>query len=211
MEVREVNSEEERIRELQAQVLDNRCEVRWFWPSNIKFVYIHKSRAGEGISKENIIKQSLKLLTKPEYESSGCYREASPGVGEYTYRVFPAVKEGSDIYLIYQEDDENRIDVCTGRIVIRYNIIETKKLFSKKKSAKIVAYTDVPIDREVLFYVKSQGGYALDKGEGMAFPFSRDLHPGKNEFSGIDLEKDESISIVFKDDSLKKTYQLMYM
>ncbi|MHB8061425.1 MAG: hypothetical protein ACYDG2_02140 [Ruminiclostridium sp.] len=193
------DSPAERIRGVSSLVKDGQLILHWKWTDKITCVYIYKTNQNEEILLENITPQNAKLYTKDEYVNLQGYHEEIKAIDMFNYIICPCVFRDGEPSLVDQKDKENRITVTTGKTNIFYTITFKKRLFSKRKIVQMVIRTEVPVNKEVLCYVKKEGGYPLNKEDGKIYPFVEELSPGRNILSEIEINEKDNIKIFFTD------------
>lgn len=193
------NSPSERIRGVSSEVKDGQLILHWKWTDKIGCVYIYKTNQNEEILLENITPQNAKLYTKDEYVNLNGYHEEIKAIDMFNYIICPCIFRDGELALVDQEDKENRITITTGRTDIFYTITYKKRFFSKRKIVQMVIKTEVPVNKEVLCYVKKVGGYPLNKEDGKIYPFAEEFSPGRNILSEIEINENENIKIFFTD------------
>ncbi|WP_152392696.1 beta-mannanase [Paenibacillus guangzhouensis] len=186
------------IRDLQSSVNDNRCTLRWLWPSNVQSVYIHKIHASEQADL-TLDARALKLYTKDEFKANQGYHDRLDGVGRWVYTIYASTIESGEPRLIRQPDFGNRIEVSTGKANIYYSIRLKSGLFQKFKTAQIQVTCEVPLSKDVLCYVKKQGGYPTNKEDGTVYPFVESFPAGKTVLPVIEIGKNDFIRLFFTD------------
>lgn len=179
-------------------VEEDRCTLRWIWPSGIEAVYIGKSSAdlAQDSSKDMT---ELKLYTKAEYKANNGYHSRLEGFGRFVFTVYACQEGDGGKRLILQSDNENRIEMSAGKAKIHYVISSKSGLFSKYKTIQIQVTTEVPIAKEVLCYVKKQGGYPTNKEDGMLYPFVVPFVAGKNVLPAVEVGKQDFVRLFFTD------------
>ncbi|MFC7680943.1 beta-mannanase [Paenibacillus sp. GCM10028914] len=179
---------------------DNLCTLRWLWPSGIDAVYVGimpDEQEHEGA----LDTSNLKLYTRAEYKANNGYYSRVEGIGRYVFTVY-ACQEGNGSggpLLILQPNRENSIEISAGKAQIHYSVRYKTGLFQKYKSIQIQVTTEVPIDKEVLCYVKKQGSYPANKEDGILYPFVAPFAAGKNILPPIEVGKQDYIRLFFTD------------
>lgn len=172
--------------------------LRWLWPSGIDAVYIGilpAEHAHEGVRDT----RHIKLYTRAEYKANNGYHGRIEGIGRYVFTVY-ACQEGAGVpELILQPHQENSIEISAGKAKIHYTVRYKTGLFQKFKSIQIQVTTEVPIAKEVLCYVKKQGGYPANKEDGMLYPFVAPFAAGRNVLPAIEVGKQDFIRLFFTD------------
>ncbi|MGO4545574.1 beta-mannanase [Paenibacillus sp. 2TAB23] len=177
---------------------EDRCTLRWIWPSGIDAVYIEKMDDGQSADGFGN-KGEPKLYTRAEYKANNGYQTRIEGIGIVAFTVY-AYQEGDyGPLLIQQANRENRIEISAGRAKIHYSVMSKNGLFRKFKTVQIQVTAEVPIAKDVLCYVKKQGSYPANKEDGMAYPFVAPFDAGKNMLPAIEIGKEDYIRLFFTD------------
>ena len=197
------------IRELVHQVDEDRCILRWHWPDGIQAVYIHRAASDEALLEAPAI-HSLKLYTRDEYKANNGYHDRIQGVGGWVYTVFTCWVDQGESMLILQEDGQNRKLISAGKARIKYSIKQKQHLFQKYKTIQMRVTTEVPVAKDVLCYVKKQGGYPSNKSDGTVYPFVQHFDAGKTTLPAIEVGKNDYVRIFFTDGpKYGQMYELM--
>ncbi|MGZ9585584.1 beta-mannanase [Paenibacillus marinisediminis] len=183
---------------LNGSIDEDRCTLRWHWPAGVQSVYIRKMDADAGVE-EPESPTGLRLYTKDEYKANNGYHDRVTGIGRILYTVYACVMEDGEQLLIRQQDGSNRTAVSTGKAKIRYAVRMKGGLFKKYKTVHIQVTTEVPLSKEVLCYVKKQGGYPINRDDGTVYPFVVDFAPGQNVLPAIEIGKEEYVRLFFTD------------
>ncbi|MFD0618478.1 beta-mannanase [Paenibacillus sp. GCM10027629] len=186
------------IRDLQSSVNDNRCTLRWLWPSDVQAVYIHKVHASEQVD-DTPDARALKLYTKDEFKANHGFQDRLDGVGRWIYTIYASTTIDGETRLIRQPEYGNRIEVSTGKANIYYSIRLKTGFFQKFKTAQIQVTSEVPLAKDVLCYVKKQGGYPTHKEDGTVYPFVEPFPAGKTVLPVIEIGKNDFIRLFFTD------------
>lgn len=186
------------IREMTYSLDEDWICLRWRWPEGVQAVYIHKAPADEA---GDLVPPDvdLKLYTREEYKANGGYRERLDGIGRMLYTVYGCLIEDEELLLIHQRDDRNRLTVNAGRARIYYTVTQKSGLFRKYKSIQIQVKPETAISKDVLCYVKKQGGYPTSKEDGTVYHFLQDFAPGKNVLPVIEVGKDDYVRLFLTD------------
>lgn len=208
MNSRNALAPDECLSEIQHEFRDKTCVIKWKWPRNpeINFIYIYRLKNHETFDVKELIKKEGKLYTKDEYKEFNGYYERNQEVGQYTYILYPGYLENGQVVLVEQTEG-NTVTICTGKIKIGYKMKEKNKLFSNKKVVQIIIRPDVPIHKDILCYVKKEGGYPVNKQDGIIYPFQQDFKLGENVLPEIEVAKSEKIKVFFTDE---KKYGVLY-
>jgi hypothetical protein len=152
----------------------------------------------------------MKLYTREEYKASSGYRERLNVIERHAYRIYPCVKQDGKLVVVRQEDNDNKVQFSMGKAAILYSIQYRKSLFSKTQTVRIQITSEVLVSKEVLCFVKKEGGIPLHKDDGIVYPFVHDFEPGRNVMSEIQIHKNEFIKLFFTDGKKHgQIYELM--
>ncbi|WP_139993033.1 beta-mannanase [Paenibacillus paridis] len=177
---------------------EDRCTLRWTWPREIEAVYIGKAPAEHADSMAGDI-GNAKLYTRAEYKANNGYHSRIEGIGRYVFTVYACLEGSGGSQLVLQQDGNNRIEISAGKAKIYYSVTEKNGFFRKFKTVQIQVTTEVPIAKEVLCYVKKQGGYPSNKEDGMLYPFVAPFAAGRNVLPAIEVGKQDYIRLFFTD------------
>ncbi|WP_138752110.1 beta-mannanase [Paenibacillus sinopodophylli] len=177
---------------------EDHCTLRWNWPSGIDAVYIEKT-AVDHSEDASETKSGLKLYTRAEYKANNGYHSRIDGFGLVAFTVYACQESSDGPRLLEQPNQENRIEISAGRAKIHYSVVSRSGLFRKFKSVQIQVTAEVPIAKEVLCYVKKQGGYPASKDDGVLYPFVAPFTAGRNILPAIEIGKQEFIRLFFTD------------
>jgi len=183
---------------LTRMIEEDRCTLRWIWPVGIEAVYIGKTPAEQAENSSGIV-GNVKLYTKAEYKANNGYHSRIEGIGRYVFTVYACQEGSGGLQLILQQDRENSIEISAGKAKIYYSVSDKSGFFRKFKTIQIQVTTEVPIAKDVLCYVKKQGGYPSNKEDGMLYPFVAPFAPGKNILPAIEVGKQDFIRLFFTD------------
>lgn len=204
------------IHGLTGQAQNGLCTLRWLWPRDAEAVYIEKVTQMSAVGEEGYSQSdqpdsapaSLRLYTKEEYKANnGSYTERVDHFGRMTYTVYLTYEEQGETVLVRQPDGQNTIELSAGKAKIYYSIKQQGTWFGKRKTVRIEVHAEVPIPKEVLCYVKKEGGYATNKDDGIIYPFAAPFQAGRNELPAIEVGKNEYVRLFFTDG---RTYGQMY-
>jgi len=199
MEWKDEIADNQRVTEMKQRQQDNECILTWRWPEGIQFVYIYGFGADAEIPPEQRDIRSMKLFTRDEYKSNMGYRTRLDTIGRVAFRVYACERIDGRMAIFKQQDEDNVIRFSNGKARIRYSIKYGRALFRKRKPVRIVLVSEVYVSREALCYVKKEGSFPLNKEDGTAYPFIRDVHPGRNELPEIEINKNDQIKLFFTD------------
>lgn len=178
--------------------------IRWKWPKNTDIVYILKTNDLDDFSIDSINENNIKLYTKEEYREFNGYCEDIKEISQYKYCIFPAVEEDGEVLLVKQNNGKNEIVISTGKPKIFYQVREIKSfrtLFFKEKTLQIIVNSEADLKKDVLCYVKKQGGYPVNKDDGICFDFIDNIPMGRSIMPEIMVDKNEYIKVFIKDTS----------
>lgn len=186
------------IRDLRHRTEDHRCTLQWLWPDSVQAVYIHKAPS-HTLGQELPDFTSLKLYTKDEYKANHGYHDRFEGIGQWTYTIYISTTLEGEAVLLVPQDGSHRLIVSTGKANIYFKVRLKSGLFQKYKTAQIQVTSEVPLAKDVLCYVKKQGGYPTNKEDGTVYPFLESFQAGKNILPPIEIGKNDYIRIFFTD------------
>ncbi|MEK5480157.1 beta-mannanase [Paenibacillus sp. FSL R5-0407] len=186
------------IREMNYSLDEDWICLRWRWPEGVQAVYIHKCPA-DGSLDTLPAETDLKLYTREEYKANGGYRERLDGIGRVLYTVYGCLTADDELQLIHQQDGQNRLVMNAGRARIYYSVTQKNSLFRKYKSIQIQVMTETALGKDVLCYVKKQGGYPAGKEDGTVYHFLQDFAPGRNVLPVIEVGKGDYVRLFFTD------------
>lgn len=198
------------IRELTRRVSGDVCTLQWQWPSGTDWVYIGRralddERSGNVGSSDvfgsdgGFDTSGLKLYTREEYKAAAGYRDRLDGIGRFAYTVYAALPGSGEPVLVRQPDGANIIETPAGRAKIRYSVREKKALFRAYKTVRIEISCEVPLDENVLCYVKKSGGYPIGPQDGTVYPFTAPFPPGRTSLPEIEVGKNDFVRVFFTD------------
>lgn len=200
MRVIEATSSTPIIRDMTHSLDEDRVCLRWRWPEGVQAVYIHKGPVvSAGAAGRMPDEADLKLYTREEYKASGGYLDRLEEIGQVQYTVYAGLMEEDELELVFQQDGRNRLTVNAGRARIFYTISQKNSLFRKYKSIQIQVMAEAAVAKEVLCYVKKQGGYPANKEDGTVYHFLHDFVPGKNTLPVIEVGKNDYVRLFFTD------------
>ncbi len=185
------------IKDIKKTVRDSELHLSWFWPNEIDFVYIYKTLAEKQKPLSELQKADLRLYTREEYKANQGYIGRVDAIGQYAYRIFPCQKRDGKLIVFAQENDHNLMYVTGAKAKIYFSIDYKNRWFNSKKMVKMSIMTEIPLEKELLVYVKKRGSTPTSIEDGTQFPFIRDFASGENEQPEIEIDKDEYIRIFF--------------
>lgn len=192
-------TKESLIRNVTCHLQGDEYIINWHWSEEVPCVYVHKSRYEEPIHPDEINASELKLYTREEYKVHKGLREKAEGIGRYTYRIFPCRLENGRPIMLIPNGDAHIIHVSAGRAKIRYSFKRRGGLFGQRQSLQIRIFSEIPIAKDVLCYVKKEGSPPAHKDDGTQYVFIRDLEPGANLMPEIEVRKKDFIRLFFTD------------
>lgn len=190
--------ESRQIRGLAGKVNNNRCTLQWLWPAEVEAVYIHKTRA-DLPHDEPASLQGMKLYTKDEYKANNGYHDRLEDIGAVRYTIYVTELSAGETILYRQQEGSNQHTVRGAKAKIYYSIQYKSGLFKKHKTVQIQVMSEVPLAKDVLCYVKKQGGPPARLEDGTLYPFVEDFPPGRTVLPAIEIGKDEMIRLFFTD------------
>ncbi|MEH7250778.1 beta-mannanase [Neobacillus niacini] len=185
------------IKNLKSTIRDSVIHLTWFWPNEIDFVYIYKAPADRLGSMEDLDETHLKLYTREEYKANQGYLSKLDSIGKIGFQIFPCQKREGKLQPFIQENDENLIFITGEKAKIYYSISYKKKLFQNKKKVKMSIMTELPLDKELLCYVRKRGSVPISKEDGTYFPFIQDFPAGKTQLVEMEIAQNEFIRVFF--------------
>lgn len=195
------------IKDVTCQHQGGEYVLNWYWAQDVPCVYVHKSQFGTPFDLHEVDDRQFKLYTREEYKAHKGLREKTEGIGRYTYRIFPCRLEGGKPILLLPDSDAHVVHISTGKAKIYYSFKRGGSWFSKYESLSIRIFSEIPIPKDVLCYVKKEGSAPAHKDDGTRYSFIRDLEPGVNLMPEIEVRKKDVIRLFFTDG---KKYGEMY-
>ncbi|PLS04312.1 beta-mannanase [Neobacillus cucumis] len=193
-----ISSPIDEIKDIKITRTDTDVHVRWFWPSKIDFVYIHKTSTDKIKSNKEFNPHDLKLYTREEYKANQGYFLKLDTIGQMALRIFPGKKEGGQLTVFRQENEHNCAYISGSTAKVYFSITYKHKLFQTQKRVKMAITTELPLRKDELVYVKKSGGVPLSVEDGTIYPFIRDFVPGKTVLSEIEIDQHEFIQIFLR-------------
>lgn len=187
------------IKDVTCHPQGNEYVINWHWAEEVPCVYVHKSRFDVPFDLTRISEKQLKLYTREEYKAHKGLREKEEGIGRYTYRIFPCRLENGKPIMLIQNGEANIIHVSTGKAKIHYSFKRGRNWFGQHQSLQIRIFSEIPIPKDVLCYVKKEGSPPAHKDDGTQYAFIRDLEPGVNLMPEIEIKKKDFIRLFFTD------------
>lgn len=193
---------------LACSVDDGVCRLVWRWPNELQAVYIRRGSENAGNTgssgyAENAGQSAdtagLRLYTREEYKANNGYRDRLDGIGVIEYTVYACVAVDGAPALVRQQDGRNRIAVSAGKAKIHYSIRYKSGWLHKYKTVVIRVTTEVPLESDVLCYVKKEGAYPANKDDGTVYPFVRPFEPGRTTLPEIEVGKRDYVRLFFTD------------
>ena len=185
--------------------------LTWQWPKGLEYVYIYVYRRGQEQEMDELGESDMRLYSRNEYKNRAGYRERITFIGTQEYRVFPAVLgDDNRLTAIRQWTNDNCISVSGSRCRIEYAIKYMNQLFGKHRKASIKVFCEMPIPKDVLCYVKKEGGVPLSAQDGILYSFPRDFGAGETLLPEIYIKKNEMIRLFFTDGKIHgESYELI--
>ncbi|MED4228976.1 beta-mannanase [Neobacillus cucumis] len=190
-----MSSPHDEIRDVQMTSFDSVVHISWYWPGSIDFVYIYTSAVDKVKPIDQIQPAELKLYTRDEYKAAQGFIFKLEAIGQITLRIFPVKKVAGKLMVLRQENNENSVLINGLRAKIYFSITYKPKLFHARKKATISLRTEMPVDKELLVYVKKSGSMPLSIDDGTVYPFIRSFPAGKTVTPEIEIDKHEFIHI----------------
>jgi hypothetical protein len=101
--------------------------------------------------------------------------------------------------MLVPEGESHIVHVRTGKAKIFYSLKRGRNWFSPYQSLQIRIFSEIPIPKDVLCYVKKEGSIPANKDDGTQYAFIRDLQPGVNLMPEIEVRKKDVIRLFFTD------------
>lgn len=187
------------IKDVVCQLQGNEYVINWHWAEDVPCVYIHRSGYDEPFDVNQLSENQLRLYTREEYKAHKGLREKNEGIGRYTYRIFPCRLENGRPVMLLPQGEANIVHVRTGKAKIYYSFKRGRNWFSPYQSLQIRIFSEIPIPKDVLCYVKKEGSTPASKDDGTQYAFIRDLQPGVNLLPEIEVRKKDEIRLFFTD------------
>lgn len=187
------------IKDVVCQTQGNEYVINWHWAEEVPCVYVHKSGYEEPFDVSRLSEAELKLYTREEYKANKGLREKNEGIGRYTYRIFPCRLEQGRPVLLVPEGESHIVHVSTGKAKIYYSFKRGRSWFSPYQTLQIRLFSEIPIPKDVLCYVKKEGSPPAHKDDGTQYAFIRDLQAGENLLPEIEVRKKDVIRLFFTD------------
>lgn len=187
------------IKDVVCQLQGNEYVINWHWAEEVPCVYVYRSGYDEPFDVTRINETLLKLYTREEYKAHKGLREKNEGIGRYTYRIFPCRLENGRPIMLVPEGDAHIVNVRTGKAKIFYSFKRGRNWFRPYQSLQIRIFSEIPIPKDVLCYVKKEGSIPANKDDGTQYAFIRDLQPGINLMPEIEVRKKDEIRLFFTD------------
>ncbi|MBV7505684.1 beta-mannanase [Bacillus sp. sid0103] len=194
-----ISSPDHEIKNIRTTIRDSEVHLTWFWSKEIDFVYIYKSSSENMKPLHELSEQDLKLYTREEYKANQGYLGRIDAIGRTAYRILPCQKRDGKLIVFNQENDDNLIYISGSKARIYFSISYKNKLFQARKKVRISIMTELPLDKELLVYVKKNGGVPVSVDDGTVYPFVREFPSGKTVPPEIEIDKNEFIRIFFND------------
>ncbi|GED30179.1 hypothetical protein BCE02nite_13200 [Brevibacillus centrosporus] len=187
------------IKGVVCQLQGNEYVINWHWAEEVPCVYVHCSAYGEPFDVSQISDTELKLYTREEYKAHKGLRGKSEGIGRYTYRIFPCRLEQGKPVMLIPPGEAHIVHVRTGKAKILYSFKRGRSWFSAYQSLQIRIFSEIPVSKDVLCYVKKEGSAPTNKDDGTQYAFIRDIQPGENLLPEIEVRKKDVIRLFFTD------------
>ncbi|MDR1663596.1 MAG: hypothetical protein LBR83_01560 [Clostridiales bacterium] len=205
MRYMECDTPDNTIRRLKYADEGETIRLTFQWPVAIAQVYIFKVSGGFDIGEAS--PGDAKLFTLPEYKKLGGYMERKTP-GEFTYYIFPFIRDAGEDVAVVQLDGGNRITFMAGQYEIKISIKEKTSPFSGVKTHEISLFSENPIGADALCYVKKENGYPSRINDGVTYPFAEPLPPGETLTRKITTKKNEFIRLFVRDTEKAAQYSL---
>ncbi|QRG67597.1 beta-mannanase [Brevibacillus choshinensis] len=187
------------IKDVVCQLQGDEYVINWHWAEDVPCVYVHRSGYDEPFDVNQLGGGQLKLYTREEYKAHKGLREKNEGIGRYTYRIFPCRLENGKPVMLLPRGEAHIVHVRTGKAKIYYSFKRGRNWFSSYQSLQIRIFSEIPIPKEALCYVKKEGAIPANKDDGTQYAFIRDMQPGVNLLPEIEVRKKDEIRLFFTD------------
>jgi hypothetical protein len=200
-------SPEYEIRDITCTISKSEIHLTWYWPKEVDFVFLYKAESGRLRPAAELTAVDLKLYTREEYKANQGYIGRLDTFGKFAYQIFPCQKHDGKLRVFSQENENNLIYIAGNRAKVYFSITYKNKLFQKKKTVKMAIITELPLDKELLCYVRKRDSVPISLGDGTWFPYVRDFPAGETSLPEIEIDKNEYIRIFLSEG---KKYAEMY-
>ncbi|MFZ7943782.1 hypothetical protein [Neobacillus sp. 19] len=198
------------IRNIKKTIQDSEVHLSWHWPKEIDFVYIYQTSADEVKPISELRENDVKLYTRDEYKGNLGYVSKLDTIGRTACQIFPCQKREGGLIVFSQQNENNLVYINGLRAKIYFSIAYKQKLFQIRKKVRMTIDTELPIDKELLVYVKKSGGLPGSPEDGTVYPFVRGFSAGKTVLPEIEIEKNEFLAIFFNNGkNLAQKYELI--
>jgi len=188
------------IKDVVCQLQEGEYVINWHWAEGVPCVYVHRSGYDEPFDVNRIDDEAaFKLYTREEYKANKGLREKNEGIGRYTYRIFPCRLENGKPVMLVPAGEAHIVHVRTGKAKIYYSFKRGRSWFSPYQSLQIRIFSEIPVPKDVLCYVKKEGSPPTAKDDGTQYAFIRDLQAGVNLLPEIEIRKKDVIRLFFTD------------
>ncbi|MFL6559295.1 MAG: beta-mannanase [Bacillus sp. (in: firmicutes)] len=194
-----ISSPDHEIKDIKKTVRESEVHLTWFWSKEIDFVYIYKTSSDNMKTLSELTNHDLKLYTREEYKANQGYLGRIDGIGRTAYRILPCQKRDGNLVVFLQENDDNLIYISGTKARIYFSISYKNKLFQARKKVRMSIMTELPLEKELLVYVKKSGGVPVSVDDGTVYPFVREFPSGNTVQPEIEIDKNEFIRIFFSD------------
>ena len=194
-----LSSPHHEIKDIKKTVRDTEVHLTWFWSKEIDFVYIYKAPAEHVKPLSDLDEHDLKLYTREEYKANQGYLGRINTIGRTAYRILPCQKRDGKLIVFNQENDDNLIYISGSKAMIYFSITYKNKLFQARKKVRMSIMTELPLEKELLVYVKKSGGVPVSIDDGTVYPFVREIPAGKTVPPEIEIDRNEFVRIFFSD------------
>ncbi|MFP5116363.1 beta-mannanase [Bacillaceae bacterium C204] len=192
-----ISSPDHEIKDIKKIIRDSEVHLTWFWSKEIDFVYIYKASSENMKMLNEINEKDLKLYTREEYKANQGYQSRIDAIGRMAYRILPCQKRDGKLVVFNQENDDNLIFISGSKARIYFSISYKNRLFQARKKVRMSIMTELPLEKELLVYVKKSGGVPVSVDDGTVYPFVREFPSGKTVPPEIEIDKNEFIRIFF--------------
>ncbi|WP_342433047.1 hypothetical protein [Neobacillus sp. FSL H8-0543] len=189
------------IKNLQGTIRDSEIHLTWFWPKEIDFVYLYKASADDFPTVDELTASDLRLYTREEYKTNLGYIGKVEAFGKFGFRIFPCQKLDGELKIFRQENEDNLLFISGARAKIHFSISYKNRFLQGRKKVKMTIMTELPLDKELLCYLRKRDSVPISHEDGTWYPFVRDFPVGKTELPEFDIGKNDYIRILINQGS----------
>jgi hypothetical protein len=205
-----IPSPEYEIRDITCTIRNSEIHLTWYWPKAVNFVYLYKAESGKLCQAAELTMADLRLYTREEYKANQGYIGKLDTIGKASYQIFPCQKDNGKLRIFSQENDKNLITISGHKAKVYFSIAYKNKFMQKRKTVKMAIMTELPLDKELLCYVRKRDSVPISLEDGTWFPYIRDFPAGETYLPEIEIDKNEYIRIFLNEGkNLAEKYELI--